>query len=73
MTDKAYGLLPEKVSYSIAEAVRAAGIGRSTLYEAMATGRLKAVKLGSRTLIPAVELRRFIDALPPARPVTGAA
>lgn len=57
-----------KMALSIIEAAHIAGIGRSTLYEAMAAGELKAVKLGRRTLIPADELRRFIDALPAARP-----
>lgn len=63
----------DKLAYSIVEAARVAGIGRSTLYEALAAGELKAVKLGRRTLIPADELRRFLAALPPARPATDAA
>ncbi len=63
----------EKFAFGIVDAARVAGIGRSTLYEALAAGELKAVKLGRRTLIPADELRRFIAALPPARPTTDAA
>jgi excisionase family DNA binding protein len=60
-----------KLAYGVIEATRVAGIGRSTLYQAMASGELKAVKLGRRTLIPADELRRFLSELPPARPLNG--
>jgi excisionase family DNA binding protein len=70
--------MPQKLSeyrlaLSIKEAAHVAGFGRSTLYQALASGQLKAVKLGRRTLIPADELRRFLNALPPARPVNHAA
>jgi excisionase family DNA binding protein len=61
------------LAYSIVEAMHVTGLGRSTIYQAMAAGKLRANKMGSRTLIPAEELRRFIDALPPARPTTHAA
>jgi excisionase family DNA binding protein len=57
----------DKLAYGVVEAARVAGIGRSTIYEMLASGDLTAVKLGRRTLIPADELRRFIAALPPAR------
>ena len=39
------------------------GAGRSKLYEEMAAGRLKARKLGRRTLIETAELRRWIENL----------
>jgi excisionase family DNA binding protein len=66
-------LLPsDKLAFSIAAAARAADFGRSTLYEALAAGQLKAVKLGRRTLILRAELQRFLDALPPARQATNA-
>lgn len=42
---------PEKLSFTIKEVVVALGIGRSTIYAAIAQGRLKAVKVGRRTLI----------------------
>jgi len=59
---------PERLAYGVAEAARVAGIGRSTLYVALAAGELKARKCGRRTLIPADELRRYLTALPDARP-----
>ena len=68
MSDSLVSATPDKLAYGIAEAVRVAGIGRTTIYAAMASGQLSAVKMGSRTLIPASELRRFIETLPPARP-----
>jgi excisionase family DNA binding protein len=57
-----------KLAYGVIEAAHIAGFGRSTLYAAMASGRIRGVKLGRRTLVPADELRRFIEGLPPARP-----
>jgi excisionase family DNA binding protein len=63
----------EKVAYTIAEAARALGIGKSTIYLAMASGNLSARKCGARTLLPADELRRFVSTLPPARPRNDAA
>jgi excisionase family DNA binding protein len=70
MADNHSSLPPNRLSYGVIEATRVTGIGRSTLYAAMAAGRLRAIKLGSRTLIRADELRRFLDALPSARPET---
>jgi len=60
-----------KLAYGVIEAAHVAGVGRSTLYEALGSGQLKAVKLGRRTLITADELRRFINSLPPARRAEG--
>lgn len=60
-------LPPEKLTYSIKEASKALGIGTTTLYKHLAKGELSAVKLGSRTLIPADALRRWIEALPGAQ------
>ncbi len=49
---------------SIAEAVRMASLGRTSLYAAIASGRLKTRKAGRRTLIETAALRQFIEALP---------
>ena len=57
----------EKLTYTINEAVDVLGIGKTTLYKALATGRHSAVKLGSRTLIPADGLRQWITEMPRAR------
>lgn len=56
------------IALTIPEAVKASGVGRSSLYEAIASGQLPARKLGRRTLIMANDLRNWLDALPALRP-----
>lgn len=48
------------LAYRINDASRVSGLGRTKLYQLIGEGRLKVVKIGGRTLIPAVELRRLI-------------
>lgn len=55
---------PEKLAFTIPEAVASSGIGRTKLYELIKEGRLEARKLGARTLIPAMSLRALIEGLP---------
>ena len=43
-----------------AEAARLAGVGRTTLYEAIGTGELKSVKIGKRRLILVEALRQWL-------------
>jgi len=52
---------------SLAQAVKASGLGKTSLYAAIADGRLKCRKFGRRTLVEAVELARFIQSLPGSR------
>lgn len=54
----------EKLTYNLKEAATALGIGKTTLYKAIAERRLRAIKLGSRTLIPSEDLRAWIAAHP---------
>ena len=49
---------------SISDACEMAGVGRTTVYAAIAEGRLKARKLGRRTLILRDDLTHFLVALP---------
>ena len=53
----------DKLAYGIDEAVDAIGVSRSKLYELIASGELKIVKLGRRTLILRAELERFLKSL----------
>lgn len=54
------------VAYCIADAVRAAGVSRTRLYDALARGELEARKAGRRTVIEADALRRWIASWPRA-------
>jgi excisionase family DNA binding protein len=58
------GTTIEHEGLSVAEACEVAGIGRSKLYEAIATGSLKARRWGKRTLILRGDLRQFLASLP---------
>jgi hypothetical protein len=57
-----------QLAYTIAEAVQASGLGRTSLFEAMNSGRLRARKVGSRTIILDPDLRAFLAALPEREP-----
>ena len=52
---------PQPLSYTIHGAMTATGLGRSTLYQLMASGALAKLKVGKRTLIRADSLRALID------------
>lgn len=47
--------------YSTVEAAEFLNIGYATLYRWIKSGKIKAIKLGGRTLIPASEIDRFQD------------
>lgn len=51
---------PPKIAYSIREACQASSLGRTTLYGHIQAGRLRAVRVGGRTIIPAESLRALI-------------
>lgn len=53
-----------KLSYRVEEVVIATGIGRSTIYEHLKSGRLKAKKDGNTTLILKSEMMRYLNELP---------
>jgi excisionase family DNA binding protein len=58
--------LPEDAVFSrpltvrIREACRLTGIGRSKLYELIATGEIEVVKVGAITLVPVSSLTSFL-------------
>ena len=56
------------ISVTIPEAVRASGMSRSAIYEALKRGELTARKAGRRTLIPFADLQAYVAALPAYQP-----
>jgi len=53
------------LAYSVRDACLIACTGRTSVYEAIRTGALRAVKRGRRTLILDEDLRRWLQNLPP--------
>jgi excisionase family DNA binding protein len=51
---------PRKIAYSIKEACKASSLGRTTLYAHIAAKRLRAVRIGGRTVIPADSLHALL-------------
>jgi hypothetical protein len=53
-----------RLAYSLDEFADAAGISRRKLYDEIRAGRLKAKKLGSRSVILAPDAQAYLAALP---------
>lgn len=50
-----------KLAFSIREACVASSLGKTTLYTHINSGRLKAIRVGGRTLIPAESLHNLLS------------
>jgi len=57
-----------RLAVTIAEACAAAGIGRTSLYKAIGSGELRAVKCGRRTLLLPDDLARWLRGRPNVMP-----
>ena len=62
-----------EIAIPIEEAARRAGVGRTTVYGAVAKGELPLRKAGRRSLIRVDDLKAWIDGLPLAVPQPAAA
>ena len=54
---------PTAFAYSVDDACRMGGFGRTKAYELLRTGRLQKVKLDNKTLIGGASLRRLMASL----------
>ncbi|MBS1767178.1 MAG: helix-turn-helix domain-containing protein [Acidobacteria bacterium] len=52
-----------KLAYSVAEVCELIGLGRTGVFKEIRERRLRVVKAGRRTLIPAAELKAWLDRL----------
>jgi excisionase family DNA binding protein len=53
--------VPEKLVYSVVEAGRLLGLGRSASYEAARGGELPTIKIGGRYKVPKAALQRLLE------------
>jgi excisionase family DNA binding protein len=58
--DAAYPNISDKLAYSINEACASTGIGRTSLYELISNGQLKAIKAAGRRLILRTDLEAYL-------------
>ncbi|MBL6458822.1 helix-turn-helix domain-containing protein [Belnapia sp. T6] len=61
-----YSAEPKRLAYSVDDAAKRIGCGRTTVFGLIRTGRLAAVKLGGRTLVTESALSTLLASLPPA-------
>ena len=52
---------PEKLAFTIAEACASIGIGKTSIYELIAEGRLKSILAAGRRLIRRSDLEAFLE------------
>lgn len=51
----------QKIGYSIREACQASSLGKTTIYNHIAAGRLRVTRVGGRTIVPAENLHALIN------------
>jgi excisionase family DNA binding protein len=56
-----HGPGPEKLAFTITEACAAIGIGKTSIYELISEGKLKAIKAAGRRLILRSDLEAYLQ------------
>ena len=54
----------DELTYSINRTAKALGVGRSSVYKLIKSGRLDALKIGTRTLITTASIARLTSVSP---------
>lgn len=54
----------KKALFTVRELKAETGLSHTKIYQLIRSGDLKAKKIGRRTVVSAVDLQKFIDALP---------
>ena len=57
----------DRIAYDVREACAMLGIGLNSFYEAVRSGKLKAKKLGAKTLVLRDDIKEFARSLPDLR------
>ncbi|MEI7668573.1 MAG: helix-turn-helix domain-containing protein [Pseudomonadota bacterium] len=57
-------MMTDKKAFSVNEMLATLPIGKTTLYKAIKSGKLRATKLGKKTLFLAKDVSDFLEALP---------
>ena len=55
--------MAEPLLISVNDALAATGLGRTKLFELMASNQIESVRVGSRRLLPYTAIRDFVDRL----------
>lgn len=55
---------PRRLAYGINDFASALGIGRTKIYEEIKSGRLRAKRIGGRTIIAADDAAKYLAGLP---------
>lgn len=61
------GLTDHRKTYTVPEAAKQLGIGRSAAYEAARTGQIPTIRIGKRILVPRAALERLLEDPAPSR------
>lgn len=52
-----------KLVYSVQEAAEQLGVGRTTVFELIRTGKLASIKIGQRRLVTRADVESFVERL----------